>query len=441
MNDQERNEDLFAFIQESASMFHTTAALRKRLLDAGFEELKEADDWKISEGGSYFTSRNGSSLLAFRVGSDLRDLHFQITAAHGDSPTYKVKAVPELEGPGEYLRLNVEGYGGMIDSTWFDRPLGLAGRVLVREGDRVLSRLLHIEDDVLLIPNVAIHMNRNINDGYHYNTQVDLLPLFSAGRLKKGDFDKMIAYYLDLDADQILAKDLFLVNHQAPSQWGYKKEFISTPKLDDLQCAYVSLEGFLAAKEPSSINVFCCFDNEEVGSNTKQGAMSTFLKDCLKRLLLSLGKQDQDYYRAVAKSFLISCDNAHAVHPNHGELTDKGNCSYLNKGIVVKEAANQKYTSDAFSQAIFRTICKEAEVPVQSFANRSDMRGGSTLGNLSNTQVSLHAVDIGLPQLAMHSSYETAGAKDTEYAVRALTCFFRGNLEIQEAEGFSFQAR
>ena len=321
-------------------------------------------------------------------------------ASHSDSPTYKIKNVPELNGPGEYLRLDVEAYGGMIDNTWFDRPLTVAGRVLVKDGQGVSARLLYIDKDLLIIPNVAIHFNREVNDGYKYNRQVDLCPLFSAGELKKGAFDAMIAKELGVAAEDILGKDLFLVNRQPGTIWGYADEFVSSPKLDDLQCAYVSMKAFLEAKNERDVSVYCCFDNEEVGSNTKQGAMSTFLQDVLHRINGALGKTPEDYYQAVAGSFLVSCDNAHAVHPNHGEKTDAVNCSWMNKGIVIKESANQKYTTDAFSRAVFTNICNEAGVPVQAFANRSDSAGGSTLGNLSNTQVSVHAVDIGLPQLA-----------------------------------------
>ena len=326
----------------------------------------------------------------------------------------------------------------MIDSTWFDRPLSVAGRVLVQEGNKVQNRLLYIDKDILIIPNVAIHFNRQVNDGYKYNRQIDLCPLFSSGELKKGDFDRMVASELGVEPEQILAKDLFLVNRQKPVIWGWKDEFVSTPKLDDLQCAFVALKGFIESQNEESVNVYCCFDNEEVGSNTKQGAMSTFLHDVLVRLNAALGKSEDEYYQAVAKSFLVSCDNAHAVHPNHPEKTDAVNCAYMNKGIVLKESANQKYTTDAFSRALFTAICNKAGVPVQTFANRSDSVGGSTLGNLSNTQVSVHAVDFGLPQLAMHSSYETAGIKDTGYAIASLKAFYDTVIHIDGADEVVF---
>ncbi|MDO4961364.1 MAG: M18 family aminopeptidase [Eubacteriales bacterium] len=444
------SDELIKFIEKCPSMFHTVRTISEELNEAGYTYLKEGQSWNIEKGGKYYTTRNGSSLIAFQIGSTRGDYHFQLSAAHSDSPTFKLKTVPETEGQGGYLKLNVEGYGGMIDSSWLDRPLTIAGRVMVQEGDQIESRLVHIDKDLLIIPNVCIHFNRKINDGYTYNRQVDLCPLFSAGELTKGDFDKLIAEACGIENAQdakkepmpggapaaettrILGKDLFLVNRQRGVVWGAEAEFVSSPRLDDLQCAFASLKGFLAAENNRAVNVYCVFDNEEVGSNTKQGAMSTFLYDTLQRINIGLGKTAEDYYSAVARSFLVSCDNAHAVHPNHPELSDKDNAPYMNKGIVIKENANQKYTTDAVSRAAFTAICNKAGVPVQTFANRSDIAGGSTLGNLSNTQVSLNAVDIGLPQLAMHSSFETAGSRDTEYAIRALKAFFETDIEIGE---------
>ena len=434
MNEIEISKELLQFIQDSPSMFHSIKTVKTYLDKAGFTYLPEGKAWSIKKGGHYYTTRNHSSIIAFKIGKTLDDYHFQLTAAHSDSPTYKVKSVPEMKGQGNYLKLDVEAYGGMIDNTWFDRPLTVAGRVLVKTAKGVESKLLCIDKDILLIPNVAIHFNREINDGYKYNRQVDLQPLFSNGAMEAGSFDKMVAKELGVKVKDILAKDLFLVNRQQPCVWGYENEFVSSPKLDDLQCAFSSLKAFLASENENHVNVCCVFDNEEVGSNTKQGAMSTFLYDTLQRINNGLGMSADDYYQAVAKSFLVSCDNAHAVHPNHAEKTDPVNCCYMNKGIVIKESANQKYTTDAFSRAVFTAICNKAGVPVQAFANRSDAAGGSTLGNLSNTQVSLHAVDFGLPQLAMHSSYETAGIKDTAYAVESLTAFFNTNIQIDEAE-------
>lgn len=439
MNNIEISKELLSFIDSSKSMFHTVDTIKKYLDKEGFIHLKENENWNIEKGKNYYTTRNNSSILAFKVGQNLDDYHFQIAASHSDSPTYKIKAVSELESAGEMLRLNVEGYGGMIDSSWFDRPLSIAGRVLVNENGKIVNKLFYIDKDILMIPNVAIHLNREINNGYAYNKQIDLMPLFSAGELKKGDFDKMIAEELGVSVDKIISKDLFLVNRQRQLIWGYKNEFLSTPKLDDLQCAFSSMKAFLESKNSHAINVCVVFDNEEVGSNTKQGAMSTFMKDALKRLNFALGFNSDDYYKAIAKSFLVSCDNAHAVHPNHPELYDQTNRTFMNKGIVIKEAANQKYTTDAFSRAVFLEICKKVNVPVQFFANRSDKVGGSTLGNLSNIQVSLHALDIGIAQLAMHSSFETCGIKDTAYMIDALREFFNTNIKIDCSDGVFFE--
>ena len=432
-------EDLFQFIQTSSSMFHSIQSIRNRLEENGFKYLPEEISWNLEKGKSYYTIRNHSSIIAFKVGETLDDYHFQMCASHSDSPTFKIKTVPELKGQGDYLKLDVEAYGGMIDSTWFDKPLTVAGRALVKAGKGIENKLVYVDQDILLIPSLAIHMNREVNKGVALNRQVDLCPLVSCGEVQVGDFRKYIAEYLNVETDDLLGLDLFLVNRQKPVQWGIKKEFISSPKLDDLECAYVTLESFIQANNTHDISVYCCFDNEEVGSNTKQGAMSTFLQDTLKRINIGLHKTDEDYYIAIAKSFLVSADNAHAVHPNHPEKTESVNCTYMNHGVVIKESANQKYTTDAFSRSVFMEICQEANVPYQTFANRSDMVGGSTLGNLSNTQVSVHCVDIGLPQLAMHSSYETAGAKDVETTIQALTKYYATNIKITNFEKVEFE--
>ena len=449
---------LVDFIDASPSMFHTTATIRRELDEAGFTYLPETAAWNVCPGGSYYTVRNGSTVIAWVVGSEVGaavrgvddaalPYHFQIAAAHGDSPTFKVKSVPELAGPGEYLRLNVEAYGGMIDYTWLDRPLGLAGRVLVREeggeedraGGRVESRLVAINRPVALIPSLAIHMNREVNKGFAPNRQVDLCPLFSAGALKAGAFNALVAAELGVQPKQVIAHDLFLVSLERPTLWGARAdapEFVSAPKLDDLMCAYTALRAFLASGNSHDISVYCCFDNEEVGSNTKQGAMSTVLADVLSRVNASLGFEPEALQRALAASMLVSCDNAHAVHPNHPEFADEGSRPVLNGGLAVKEAANQHYCTDAFSRAAVCAVFDAAGVPHQPFANRSDMAGGSTLGNLSNMQVSIHAVDVGCPQLAMHSSYETAGARDAQLAIDALTAFYNADLRIENSDAF-----
>ena len=421
-------KDLMDFLDSSVTMFHAINECEKVLQRSGFTYLPENEKWNINK-GKYYTKRNSSSLIAFDIAEG--DYRFQISAAHSDSPTFKLKDRPVIEANG-YLKLNVEGYGGMINATWLDKPLTLAGRVIVNTDKGIETRLLHIDRDLLIIPNVPIHFNREINKGFAFNNQVDMLPIFSAGNLKEADFDNILAKELGIEAEAILAKDLYLVNRQKAAIIGFDNELISSGRLDDLECVYTSLRGFVEAENKNHINVFAVFDNEEVGSVTKQGAMSTFLASTLDRVNTALGKSKEEYYRAIAKSILISCDNAHAVHPNHSELFDVKNRPVLNQGIAIKESANQKYTTDAFSRAILKKILEKKNIPYQTFANRSDIAGGSTLGNLSNTVVSMNAVDIGLPQLAMHSAYETAGAKDVGYAFETLKAFFEANIDIKD---------
>lgn len=429
-------EELVEFIAACPSMFHTAATACERLEAEGFTRLAEGEAWQLEAGGSYYVERNGSSVIAFMVGASATAAdayHFQIAAAHSDSPTFKLKAIPELDGPGGARRLAVEAYGGMLDYTWFDRPLSLAGRVMVRTEHGVESRLVAPDRDLAIIPSLAIHLDRDQNKAFSPNRARDLFPLISAGELDEGAFEEYIAREAGVDAADILGFDLFLVNRVPGRVWGAANEFVSSAKLDDLMCAFMSLRAFLSAKNDGAVTVWCCFDNEEVGSGTKQGAMSTFLPDVLTRVTSALGLSAEDYRRALAKSMLVSCDNAHAVHPNRPDLYDGTNRCVMNGGIVVKEAANQHYCTDAFSRAVFAGICEKAGVPVQTFANRSDMAGGSTLGNLSNMQASMHAVDVGCAQLAMHSAYETAGARDVTLARQALKAFYEADLRIDGA--------
>ena len=425
---QKVSEELLTFLQRCPTAFHAVEAMREELEEEGYEELLEGKPFCVTPGGKYYVIRNGSSIIALNLGRNLDEYGFHIAASHSDCPTFKVKENAEIEVKGKYTQLNTEGYGGMICSTWFDRPLSVAGRVLVKEGNALVSKLVKIDRDLLMIPSVAIHMNRKINEGYAYNKQIDMVPLFSGVGTKKADLKKLLAEELHVDKADIYGSDLYLYSRMQPSVWGANREFISSAHLDDLQCAFASLKGFLNSTCENAINVYACFDNEEVGSGTKQGAASTFLHDVLRRVNASLGKTEEDYYCALANSFMLSADNAHAVHPNHPEKTDVGNCVYMNEGVVVKSHAGQKYTSDAVSIAIFRALCEKAEVPVQFFANRSDEAGGSTLGNIAMSQVSVNCVDIGLAQLAMHSAYETAGVKDTYYMIRVMKEFFSTQL-------------
>ena len=434
--DREKNREtvkqLFDFITSSPSPFHAVWNMKQRLESEGYEQLLESQNWELKEGGKYYVIRNGSSILAFRIPkTEFRG--FQIMASHSDSPSFKIKENPEMEVEGHYVKLNVEKYGGMLCAPWLDRPLSVAGRLVVREGNRLVTKLVSVDRDLVLIPNLAIHMNREANDGYKYNAQKDMLPLYGMG-CEKGTFLKQIAEAAGVHAENIVGSDLFLYNRMEGSIWGAEEEFISIGNLDDLQCAFASLQAFLAAEDGGSIPVHCVFDNEEVGSSTKQGAASTFLLDTLQRINEGLGRTNGQYHQALASSFMLSADNAHAVHPNQADKTCPTNRPYPNGGVVIKYSANQKYTTDGMAAAIFTRICEEAEVPYQTFLNRSDLPGGSTLGNISNTQVALNTVDIGLAQLAMHSPYETGGVKDTDYLIRAAKKFY-GTSVTEESEG------
>ncbi len=420
--DRKIAQDLLTFLDNSPTCFHAVEQMAGQLLAHGFDRLQETEKWNLTPGGRYFVTRNDSSLIAFSLPEgELRS--WRIMASHSDSPTFKIKEYPEIAADQHYIRLNTERYGGTIFSTWLDRPLSAAGRIIYKENGRLVSRLVNIDRDLLLIPNLAIHMNRDINEGYKYDPKQDLLPLYGDIRAK-GSFMRLIAETAQIEETQILGHDLFLYNRQKGCIWGAAEEFISSARLDDLQCAFASLQGFLQGEKQKHAAVHCVFDNEEVGSGTKQGAASTFLKDVMTRVCESLSMTREEQLIATAGSFMISADNAHALHPAHTDKADAVNRPYINEGIVIKYNADQKYCTDAYSAAFFRDLCQDAGVPLQTFTNRSDMRGGSTLGNISSTQVALNTVDIGLPQLAMHSAYETAGIRDTAYLIRAAAAFF-----------------
>ena len=423
-------KELFQFIENSPSCFHAIETIRKKLNAEGFIELVEGRSWQIEKGKKYYVTRNLSSIIAFKIPeNDFKNFH--IVASHSDSPTFKIKENAEIEVNNKYVKLNTEKYGGMICSTWFDRPLSIAGRILVKEGKLVKTHLVNIDKDLVIIPNLAIHMNRAVNDGYKYNAQIDMLPLYG-DNTSKGSLMKTVAQSVGVEEDSILGTDLFLYNRMRGTKIGANSEYISSPRLDDLECAYASLSAFLSETNSNSASVYCVFDNEEVGSGTKQGADSTLLYDVLRRINMCLGNSEEDYYKLIASSFMVSADNAHALHPNYSDKSDPTNKVYINDGIVIKYNANQKYTTDAVSASIFKSICDSVNVPYQTFTNRSDILGGSTLGNISNAHVSLNTIDIGLAQLAMHSTYETAGAKDVTYLIDALKAFYNTSIEQVE---------
>ena len=418
MNDKIRG--LMDFLDASRSVYHAVAYISEILDKAGYTRLPEGDDWILEDGGKYYITRNMSTIIAFRIPHG-EPAGFLLSASHSDRPSFKIKENGELES--KYIRLSTEKYGGMLMAPWMDRPLSVAGRVMVETPTGAKMKLVDIDKDLMIIPNVAIHMNRKVNDGYVYNPATDTIPLLG-DRDVKGMFGRMIA---EQAGGRILGHDLFLYLRQKSTVWGIEQEFISSQALDDLQCAWGCLQGFLNASESGSVPMYCVFDSEEVGSRSVSGADSTMLTSTMNRIARYL---DADLARMMAQSFLVSADNAHAIHPNHPELADPNNAPVMNGGIVVKFNASQPYTTDAVAAAVFRSVCNRAGVPTQTYYNRPDIPGGSTLGYVSLTHVSVPTADIGLAQLAMHSCYETAGVLDSLYLEQAMTTYFSSTLTV-----------
>ena len=419
-------DDLVEFLQESVTPFHAAATAESWLRAAGFTRLEEADYWNLEPGKGYYTTRNGSSVVAWRV-PDHAIGGWRIVASHSDSPTWKIKTdIVENDG---CRRLSVEGYGGMIMSTWLDRPLTVGGRVIVKTEDGIESRLVCIDRDLLVIPSLAIHFQRDINKGHTFNPQVDMQPLW--GPAGSRTLTDLVAEELGVDTADILDSDLQLVTRQAPTQIGPDGEFFMAPRIDDLECAATTLLGFLdAAAETDSAcaPVWAMLDNEEVGSSSRMGAESSYLRDVLDRIVDAIPHSGQAMHRAIANSFMLSADNAHATHPNFPQKSDPCAPVRLGGGVVLKYNASQKYTTNAVSGAIFRAICEKADVPVQVFTNRADEAGGSTLGNLQSHTLPIPMADIGLAQLAMHSAVETASVADAEAMTKAVAAFYRVHL-------------
>ena len=416
-----RTEKLMAFLDASVSVYHAAAYLADVLDMAGYTRLSEGENWSLTAGGKYYLTRGGTAVLAFRV-PETTPKGFLMTASHSDRPTFKIKESCELVG--KYTRLATEKYGGMLIAPWLDRPLSLAGRVLVETEDGVQSRLVDIDRDLMMIPNVAIHMNRQANEGYKWNPAVDTLPLLG-GPNAAGKLNDLLE---DEAGGKILGHDLYLYIRQKATVWGMDEEYISAAALDDLECAWGCTQGFLNAEDGNSIPVLCVFDSEEVGSSSVQGAASKLLESTLTRICAGLGLDEQVM---LSNSFMISADNAHAVHPNHPEFADAGNAPVVNGGVVLKFNANLRYSTDGVSAAIFRKVCQKADVKVQTYCNRADIPGGSTLGNISLSHVSVPTADIGLPQLAMHSCYETAGVQDAIDLEKVIATYYSGSLEVQ----------
>jgi len=414
------------YIEKSPDCFHAVASLAAILEEAGYVRLEEGG-WALETGGKYYTVRNGSSLIAFRIPGE-RPRGFLLTGSHSDSPCFRLRDHAELNGA--YTRLSVERYGGMINACWLDRPLSIAGRVLVRQGSRIETRLVDLEKDTVLIPNVAIHLNREMNSNAKYDPARDLVPLYG-GPDAKGAFCKEVAEKAGCAPEEILATDLFVYNNQRGIVWGPDGEFVSAPRLDDLACVYTCAQGFLMAQERDFVPVLGVFDNEEIGSNTKQGAESMFLPDTLQAICEALGLPQAEYRRMLTQSMMLSCDNGHGLHPNHPELADAKEAPVLNGGVVIKHSP--RYATDGLSAAVFAEICSRAGVPVQHYSNRPDQTGGSTLGNIANTKVGVSTVDIGMAQLAMHSCFETAGSRDVDAMIRAVAAFYASGLTVENS--------
>ena len=417
---------LMEFLDASHSVYHATAYLAQTLEQAGYTRLEETKSWALQPGGKYYLTRGGSAVIAFRI-PEGQPQGFLLSASHCDRPTFKIKENGEMKGA--YTRLATEKYGGMLMHTWLDRPLSIAGRVLVETEEGVRSVLVDIDKDLLLIPNVAIHMNRSANDGYKWNPVSDTVPLVGS----KEAAGKLQQVLQEAAGGKILGHDLYLYIRQKATVWGLEEEYISSAALDDLQCAWGCTQGFLNAQASGSIPVLCVFDSEEVGSNSVQGAASMLLSDVLARICSGLGV---NLSQMLAGSFMVSADNAHAIHPNHPEFADSANAPVLGGGVVLKFNSSQRYTTDGISAAIFRKVCAKANVPVQTYYNRADVPGGSTLGHISLTHVSVPSADIGLPQLAMHSSFETASVKDSIYLEEAMAAYYGSTLQVH-CEGYT----
>lgn len=424
-------EELIDFIYESPSAFHAVQTVKTVLLEKGFSELKEEEAWKLNNCGKYFTTKNDSAIIAFVVGKGkIEEKGFKIIGAHTDSPSFRIKPNPEIISSNSYVKLNTEVYGAPILSTWLDRPLAIAGRVTLR-GENVLfpeTKLVNINKPILIIPNLAIHLNKEVNKGVELNRQKDTLPLLALvnEELEKGNYLlNAVAKEINADINDILDFDLFLYEFEKGKIIGLNNEFISSARLDDLAMVHAGIKALTAVEVAEATNVMVAFDNEEVGSSTKQGADSEILSNILERIILALDGNREGLFRAIAKSFMISADLAHAIHPNNEEKADPTNRPILNRGPVIKLAANQSYTSDSNSSAVYTEICKKAGVPVQKFVNRSDSPGGSTIGPINSTHLAMRSVDLGTPILAMHSIRELGGVLDHGYVIRSFEEFYR----------------
>ena len=401
----------FDFIKTSTDAYNAVATVRERLLGEGFTELFEDKPYDLCDGGKYFVTRAGSSLIAFVYKGAASA--FVVSAAHTDFPSFKLK--PSASATGVFKTLCTEKYGGAINYSWFDRPLSVSGRVITECDGGLKTNIVRLDCDLAVIPSVAIHLSRDVNNGFSPNVNVDMKPLV-ADITTDTDILALVAEKCGTEKENIVAHDLYLYNRQEPATYGLNGEFIISPRFDDLAHVYTSLEGFLSAKDNPDTTVLAIFDNEECGSESRQGAASTFLYDTLR----ALAPTEEKYREMIARSFMVSADVAHSVHPAHPELSDRDECPRLNGGIVIKYNANQRYATDAESAAMFKLVCKRAGVPTQNFVMRPDMPCGSTLGHISVNKLPIRTVDVGLPILSMHSAAETAGTADLTHMVNAM---------------------
>lgn len=422
------NNKLMNFLDKSSSNFQAVAMMKEELLSSGFKQLDLNEIWHLAKGEKYFLTVNDSAIIAFDLVDFKVENGFKIVASHTDAPNFKIKpkAINIKDG---YVSVNTEAYGGLINYAWFDRPLKLAGRVIVEDDKEIKTKLFDSNKAIGIIPSLAIHMNREVNKEAKFNRQTDMSPIIGQG--EDFDFKQYLAKNLSVKAKDIIDYDLYFKPNEKASLFGVNDEFIGSNHLDNLQCAYLSFLAFKESKSNRATNVYVSFDNEEVGSMTKQGAQATILKDVLERISEVMKASKQQHQIALAKSFIVSADNAHANHPNFAKFNDKNHMVKLNEGVVIKYSANQKYTTDALSSSLIQKLAKEDNIKIQKFANRSDSPGGSTLGAISGSQVSIKSVDIGLPQLAMHSANEMAGSQDTESMYKLLKNFYNKSIKIK----------
>ncbi|WP_294187155.1 M18 family aminopeptidase [uncultured Clostridium sp.] len=422
--------DLIDFLYKSPTAHHSVKTIRERLELNGFNEVKESDKWNLQKDGKYYVIKNDSALIAFTIGNgDIEEDGFKLIGAHTDSPGFRIKANPEMVSEGTYLKLNTEVYGGPILYTWFDRPLGIAGKVTLKGSSPLKPevKLVNINKPLLIIPSLAIHMNRSVNEGLNINKQKDTLPLLSLINEKfekDGYLLKILAEELKVDTSDILGFDLGLYEMEKGAIIGLNEEFISAGRLDDMWMVYAGIQALIESKPNKSTKVMVCMDNEEIGSLTAQGANSALLLNILERITLALGKDREGLHRALANSLMISADLAHAVHPNLEEKHDPTNRPVLGKGPVLKTAASGSYSTDSYNAAIFEGLCNSAEVPYQKFFNRSDVRGGTTIGPITSSLLTIPVMDMGAPLLSMHSIRELAAVKDNVYTIKLFTQFY-----------------